>query len=154
MQLWFMLDLALKLALRPPARHPFCSWSRIPRLSFQQHQSSQLFISAAPPFITMFSLPQFALALLFCSPTALADPIHVPLTRRPSGNRDVNYYVSAVKHLQAKYNIPGKFSSPHGKRASSESIQIINLVRTSIRCHISWRTHCLSRDQIRLILHL
>ena len=40
--IWFMLDLALKLALRPPARHPFCSWPRTPRLSFQQHHSHLL----------------------------------------------------------------------------------------------------------------
>ncbi|EDR12034.1 aspartic peptidase A1 [Laccaria bicolor S238N-H82] len=80
----------------------------------------------------MFPLPQFALALLFFPLTALADPIHIPLTRRSSGNRDINYYASAAKHLQAKYNIPGSFSSAHGKRASSESIQTINLLSDSV----------------------
>jgi cathepsin D len=76
----------------------------------------------------MFSLPQFALAILLVPPLALADPIHIPLARRSSGNRDINYYISAAKHLQSKYNITKKSYSPHGKRASSESIQTINLV--------------------------
>jgi cathepsin D len=74
----------------------------------------------------MLSLPQVALALFF--PLALADPSHVPLTRRSSGNRDINYYIAAAKYLQDKYNIAGGSYSPHGKRASSVSIQTINLV--------------------------
>jgi len=82
----------------------------------------------APSFTTMFFLHQFALALLFFPPIALADPIHLPLARRSSSNRDMNYYASAAKHLQAKYNITGKSYSPRGKRASSASIQIINQV--------------------------
>jgi cathepsin D len=80
----------------------------------------------APSFTTMFSLHQFVLALLLFPPIALADPIHLPLARRSSGNRDVNYYVSAAKHLQGKYNITGKSYSPRGKRATSASIQTIN----------------------------
>jgi cathepsin D len=72
----------------------------------------------------MFSLPQFALVILFFPPVALGDPIHITLTRRSSGNRDINYYISAAKHLQGKYNY-----SPHGKRASStSSIQTFNEV--------------------------
>ena len=126
--LWFMLDLALKVALRPPARHLFKSWPRTPRLSFQPLHSHLLIDLGGSPFTTMFSLLQFALALLFFPSTALADPIHVPLIRRSSGNRDINYYVSAATHMQAKYATTGKSSSLHGKRASSESIQIINLV--------------------------
>jgi len=80
----------------------------------------------APSFTTMFSLHQFALALLLFPPIALADPIHIPLGRRSSGNRDINYYISAAKHLQGKYNITGRSYSPRGKRASSASIQTIN----------------------------
>jgi cathepsin D len=77
----------------------------------------------------MFSLPQFALVVLFFPAVALGDPIHIPLTRRSSGNRDINYYISAAKHLRDKYSITGKSYSPHGKRASStSSIQIINQV--------------------------
>jgi len=75
----------------------------------------------------MFSLPHFALALFFPL-IALADPIHVPLARRSSSNRDINYYISAAEHLRAKYSITGKSSSPHGKRASHTSIQLINQV--------------------------
>jgi cathepsin D len=76
----------------------------------------------------MFSLPQFALVVLFPA-VALGDPIHLPLTRRSSGNRDINYYISAAKHLRDKYSITGKSYSPHGKRASSaSSIQTFNEV--------------------------
>lgn len=80
----------------------------------------------------MFSLlHQFALALLLFPPIALADPIHVPLARRSSANRDINYYISAAKHLQGKYNITGKSYSPRRKRASSVSIQTINQLADS-----------------------
>ena len=82
----------------------------------------------APSFTTMFSLHQFALALLLFPPIAFADPIHVPLARRSSGNRDLSYYISAAKHLQGKYNITGKTYSPRRKRGSSASIQTINQV--------------------------
>lgn len=86
----------------------------------------------APFTTTMFSLHQFVLALLLFSPIALAEPIHIPLARRSSGtNRDINYYISAAKHLQGKYNITGKTYSPRGKRASSESIQTINQLSDS-----------------------
>ncbi|KIK09781.1 hypothetical protein K443DRAFT_671105 [Laccaria amethystina LaAM-08-1] len=78
------------------------------------------------PSFTMFSLHQFALALLLFPPIALADPIHLPLARRSSGNRDIDYYISAAKHLQGKYNITGKSYSPRGKRGTSASIQTIN----------------------------
>jgi hypothetical protein len=99
-----------------------------PHLSFKHLHSPSFSFALMAPSFTMFSLHQFALALLLFPPIALADPIHLPLARRSSGNRDIDYYISAAKHLQGKYNITGKSYSPRGKRGTSASIQTINQV--------------------------
>jgi hypothetical protein len=101
---------------------------RTPHLSIPQLHSPFSFSLTSPSFTTMFYFPQFALAILLFPTVALADPIHIPLARRSSGNRGINHYISAAKHLQSKYNTTWKSYSPRGKRASSESIQTINLV--------------------------
>jgi hypothetical protein len=119
------------LAAFNPIGHPSGSWLRTGRTPHpfipQLHSPFSLSLTSLS-FTTMFSLRQFALAIPLFLPLALADPIHIPLARRSSGNRDINYYISAAKHLQSKYNASGNSYSPHGKRASSESIQTINWV--------------------------
>lgn len=71
---------------------------------------------------------------------ALADPIHVPLTRRNTGRRvkDASRYPAAGDFLRSKYGFE-TVASKLAKRGETVGIELTNQVSLRSSCRVLWR---------------
>jgi len=71
-----------------------------------------------------------SLSLLLPALSVSADPLHVSLTHRSVGRRDLAYYAAAADRLRGKYGYSGSTVASRGmrKRGNTANIPIVNQV--------------------------
>ena len=94
------------------------------------------------PFQRCIAMVRLASGLipLSIAAVALADPIHVPLTRRNTGRRvkDASRYPAAGDFLRSKYGFE-TVASKLAKRGETVGIELTNQVSARSSCCVLWR---------------